>query len=390
MYSPYLKDELQSIFNDIIRNKWIDYKDPYHHLSEFIVKKANTSLLLPIAILYHDVVPGLLQLYWEERLDDKDHNLWRSSYKESEYYFGLNEELEGIGGYFPSSAYQTPLYTLLKTEFDISPKLHHTFDFIIDFVNQCVETYSIRAQSYDKLENIEVTSPNGKQNTIVASQVLWNMYRGTSGLSMPNVLECIHMALEKFLLDLCNKQNLHDYVANLLEQILNRSRSASMWAIVASVVTAHFEDYFDILLNFFQNYRFLGLDLTRFTHELTAHTLSFAYVGKEQLGKERKESNELTHRRNHLENVLLSLQISYSDSTKPQDKVRLQLLFGYVDLLKKQVAEIPQAEKDYEDYMIARIDYRSMIKEEVTLKNGIKALQLTPNLTDAQKMLIKN
>lgn len=35
--------------------------------------------------------------------------------------------------------------------------------------------------------------------------------------------------------------------------------------------------------------------------------------------------------------------------------------------------------------MIARIDYRSMIKEEVTLKNGIKALQLTPNLTDAQK-----
>lgn len=119
------------IFNDIIKNKWIDYKDPYHHLSEFIVKKANTSLLLPIAILYHGVVPDLLQLYWEERLDDKDHNSWRSSYKESEYYFGLNEELEGIGGYFPSSAYQTPIYTLLKTEFDISPKLHHTFDFIM-------------------------------------------------------------------------------------------------------------------------------------------------------------------------------------------------------------------------------------------------------------------
>ena len=33
LYSPYLKDELQSIFNDIIKNKWIDYKDPYHHLS---------------------------------------------------------------------------------------------------------------------------------------------------------------------------------------------------------------------------------------------------------------------------------------------------------------------------------------------------------------------
>ena len=184
---------------------------------------------------------------------------------------------------------------------------------------------------------------------------------------------------------MCNKQNLHDYVANLLEQILNRSRSASMWAIVASVVTAHFEDYFDILLNFFQNYRFLGLDLTRFTHELTAHTLSFAYVGKEQLGKERKVSNELNHRRNHLENVLLSLQISYSDSTKPQDKARLQLLYACVDLLKEQVAKIPQEEKDYEDYMIARIDYRSMIKEEVTLENGIKALKITPNLTDAQK-----
>ena len=79
LYSPYLKEELQSIFNDIIKNKWIDYKDPYHHLSEFIVKKANTSLLLPIAILYHGVVPDLLQLYWEERLDDKDHNSWKIS-----------------------------------------------------------------------------------------------------------------------------------------------------------------------------------------------------------------------------------------------------------------------------------------------------------------------
>ena len=35
--------------------------------------------------------------------------------------------------------------------------------------------------------------------------------------------------------------------------------------------------------------------------------------------------------------------------------------------------------------MIARIDYRSMIKEKVTYENGIKALRLTPNLTDAQK-----
>ena len=86
LYSPYLKEELHSIFNDIIKNKWIDYKDPYHHLSEFIVKKANTSLLLPIAIFYHDLIPNLLQLYWEERLDNKNHNSWRSSYKESEYY----------------------------------------------------------------------------------------------------------------------------------------------------------------------------------------------------------------------------------------------------------------------------------------------------------------
>ena len=86
-----------------------------------------------------------------------------------------------------------------------------------------------------------------------------------------------------------------------------------------------------------------------------------------------------------MEKVLLSLQISYSDSTKPQDKTKLQLLYECVDLLKIQVAEIPQEEKDYEDYMIARIDYRSMIKEKVTYENGIKALRLTPNLTDAQK-----
>lgn len=122
-YSAFLKDELTQIISDVVRNKWVDYDDPYFQLMEYVVMKANIYDVFPLCIQCHDVLPELLQLFWEERPEENKHRAFYGySYRDSEYYYGLDEGL-GIEGYFPSSAFQTPVYPMLKTEYSISPEL---------------------------------------------------------------------------------------------------------------------------------------------------------------------------------------------------------------------------------------------------------------------------
>lgn len=384
-YSAFLKDELTQIISDVVRNKWVDYDDPYFQLMEYVVRKANIYDVFPLCIQCHDVLPELLQLFWEERLEENKHRAFYGySYRDSEYYYGLDEGL-GIEGYFPSSAFQTPVYPMLMTEYSICPKLQNTIDFIIKFVDKCVDVYKERRTEGDNIEKIRVLLPNGTYKEIIASQVLWNMYRGTSGFPAPHVLECVHMALEKFLLKLCDDNKNKEYVSKILTKILNESKSISLWAVVASIALAHYDEYFDILLVFYQDYRFLSYDLTRCTHELSAEIWAVEGIGREYIVKERKASNELKHRQYHLESWLQRLLVCYDASEKSQEKERLLKLYACVDVIKNQVALIPQEKKRHEDFMVARIDYRSLIKEEVSLKDGVKAIKVTPNLTPEQK-----
>ena len=53
---------------------------------------------------------------------------------------------------------------------------------------------------------------------------------------MPNLLKVIHMALEKFLLQECEK-NFSDDFELILKKILYESKSASLTAVVASIVS---------------------------------------------------------------------------------------------------------------------------------------------------------
>lgn len=390
LYSAFLNKELTQIIRVVVRNKWACYGKPYFQLMEYVVKKANFYEVYPLCIKCFDVLPEILQLFWEEHPEEKEHQAFRDFlYKDDEYYYGLEEGLDGIGGYFPSSALRTPIYPMLMAEYHISPHLHNTIDFIIRFVDQCAEVYKNRGKSQEYIEIIKVISPNGFYKDIIASQVLWNLYRGTAGFLAPNVLECVHMALEKFLLKLCEDKVSKDFISQILAKILNESKSISLWSVVASVAMAYPEDYFNILLVFFQDYHFLSYDLTRSTHELTAKLWNIEGVGHENFVKERNESNELDHRKYNLENWLQGLQVHYDGSETPLDQDRLMQLFACVDKIKEQVSLIPQAEKRHEDFMVARIDYQTLIKDEITLKDGSKAIKVTPKLTSEQKKVNK-
>src|SRR5690606_31861350 len=94
--------------------------------------------------------------------------------------------------YFPSSANQTPIKWLLQIEF------YKTLDFIIDFTNRAVESYS--KSDYGKKDVLKVTLLiNKTEVTQYLSGAIWNMYRGNGSPVVPHVLQSMHMALENIL-----------------------------------------------------------------------------------------------------------------------------------------------------------------------------------------------
>lgn len=57
-------------------------------------------------------------------------------------------------------------------------------------------------------------------------------------MATPDLLKCIHMALESFLMTAMEYEN-KLLVKKCLDEIINSSNSASLYAIVASVITAY-------------------------------------------------------------------------------------------------------------------------------------------------------
>jgi len=92
--------------------------------------------------------------------------------------------------YFPASAFQTPIFQLLNC----APKA--TLDFILSFTNRAVECYA--KSRLDEVRQVEVLIGHETVKQYISSR-LWNTYRGTQLSTY--LLESIHMALEKWLLE---------------------------------------------------------------------------------------------------------------------------------------------------------------------------------------------
>ena len=216
---------------------------------------------------------------------------------------------------------------------------------------------------------------------MIASQSLWNLYRGTAN-SIPHLLESMHMALEVWLLKLSDEKQKPDWelIKHLLWRILSKSISVSLYAIVASVSMVHPDELFDILMFLCQDIRFLALDLKRCSAEITTHTHSIAFGHHQAWWEERDRSNNLPHRKQHLETMLLTCQYTYDNTTNEDLAKRLDVAYQVVDELKKQVSQIGQKNSVYQ-FILVRADYRSYKKENVTLSNDIEAVQLTPTLS---------
>lgn len=384
-YAFPIRDHLNSIFNEVAVNKWVKHTDPYAELMEYVLKEAEPLTIYTLCLCCYESVTALLPIFWLEHPEDEDNDRFygsRHSGFDREYVFGLNSDYGLDMGYFPESAYQTPIYALLSAEHMINKQGMEVLGQVIDLMNVCVETYSKRTDT-ERLVRMEVALPDGKPHEIVVSQSLWNLYRGTPNVAMPNVLVSMHMAVETFLLELLHdgKEGAEwDYVNNVVWQMLRRSNSVSFYAIAASLCVAYPVHFYDVLLFLCQDIRFISLDLTRCIHEHHATSIEFAYHRHPSMLEERKKSNKLPHRQRCLENALLSCQVAFDQNEDKESKEKLAEAFALVDRLRQQKDDRSAEDSTYK-YIIERIDYRSMKKEEVDLENGQKGILISPQTT---------
>lgn len=390
-YSVYSTDEIKQRLESVIENKWYEHNDPYYELTKYIATTEYKFHLLGMMVTNLDMLIALLEDLWlyQKPIDEEESRFGISHrYKEGEWHFGLNEHFLSFSTYMPVSALQTPVLMMLQTEDALKIKSNKVLDFIIRIVNKTAATYKSRPYDNDHVQMATVGLPNGGTKTVISSQCLWSMYRGSSGLSMPYLLQSMHMALEKYLLDLMAEKgnNNTEEVRSYLHQILEKSESCSLIAIVASIVTAYPDEFFEESLLLMQDIQFLEMDMMRSNREISIGHLDFAYNDHKAMWQERKNSRELHHRKIQLENLLTNYQVIY-DGMKSDEtaKERLKRLYDIVDALKAQVDTMPKDEQGLLGFTIARIDYRNMKHEPVKLNNGVEAIQITPTLTKEQQ-----
>ena len=343
-----LKTELKEIFDKVVSNIWTEHRDPYEGLCSKILEKPYiaTELIktLPLSVIQ------LCDLFWQKQPKKQDRFGYDRDTMESRYGLSGKHEFN----YFPSSANQTPIKWLLQIEF------YKTLDFIIDFTNRAVESYS--KSDYGKEDVVKVKIHiNETEVTQYLSGAIWSMYRGNGSPVVPHVLQSIHMALEKTLLDFSQILK-SEIIQDILLRIITQSKSASLTSIVCSVVLANPDKFYDVAFILFKTIEFFHLDIFRCTNEFQAKSLYSIGYGMDKIKDilytdERLKTCEDKHRNSNLESLFLNYQLfGVKGFTEEQNTDFIEKLYKIIDQHKSNASTI----KSY-GILLARMDRRNLI-----------------------------
>ena len=249
--------------------------------------------------------PDLLVSVATDYLLCSEADLGRNPYYRSsiETFFGLKEHLSHK--YFPASAYRGPWLPLLQYH----PR--KGLDFLTAVFNHSADWYA-HPRVADRVEppfEIELAFPDGTPRKQWANSRLWQWHRGTS--VGPYVLQCLLMALERWLLDSAEARP--DDLDAILLGLLQRSRSVALTGVVASVAIAFPHAAGETLLVLLSSPACIQLD----RHRLMMEVQSPSRLPSLRLDRgenmvyqaERKEADALPHRRRDLEVAIASLQL---------------------------------------------------------------------------------
>ncbi|MBW1992978.1 MAG: ATP-binding protein [Deltaproteobacteria bacterium] len=368
-----IQSELKEIVDKVIDNKWVNHNDPYEGLCSKILEKPYIAVdvikVLPLSVIQ------LCDLFWQKQKKKNDMYGYARDSMESKY--GLVDEYRFH--YFPASAHQTPIFWLLQFAFK------ETLDFIIDFTNRTVESYS--QSDYGKKDVEKITLHiNEKEVTQYVSWALWGMYRGIGSPVVPYLLQSMHMALEKILLEFAQILK-SEIVQAILLKILIESKSASLTSIVCSVVLANPDKFYDIALILFKTIELFHLDTIRSTNEFQVKSTYSIGYGLDKIKDvlytdERLKTCEEKHRSSNLESLFLNYQfLGVKGFSEKQNEDFIKKLYEIIDHYKSN----DSYSKSY-GILLARMDRRNLNPKITKQDDNHLLIEFTPKeLSDELK-----
>lgn len=351
------KEELSIIFRGIIERKEISNTSPYRGLVATALssfdKSANIAANLPNEVI------SLANIVWPDTPPERDG--WSSYRSDMEQHFNL---ARSDHDYYPASAFQTPILQLLH----VAPR--ETVDFILAFVNRSI-AYFVKTRFANEIEEIDVyMTSDEKPSKQYISKRLWLMYRG--GVPAPTLLESIHMALEKWLLDLA-KQASSELIESWCLYLVKNTCSASITAVVASIVLAEPTKLFKVAQVLFRTKSFFFFDLQRILFDRTAKSL-YAINSPGFFRDERLQTTNDKHRNQSLEHLVLGYQLFHNKSESEElAKERQEIIWKILD---EHYAQLPKDENESEDIKTWRLFLARMDRRKMAISSEVKDDQM--------------
>ena len=368
-----IKQELSTVIDLVVSRKWRNHNSPYNSLCSYILTKMecnNVAQALPEKVI------DLARLYWTHETPEER---YYSPGLYIDHYFGIEQDSQG---YFPASAYQTPIYSLLGVS------LCKTLDFIIEFSNYAAEKYVKSQLSENEYETVPVWINEDRHVDQYMSDRLWCVYRGTQ--VNPMILESMNMALEKFLVEQ-GKNTPNETLESVLLSILSRSNSAILTSIVVSVVTALPDKTFNIAKVLFRTKELFLYDTNRYSLD-RAHKSQLISL-KENFGihrnneiheKERIDTCDDAHRKFALEHIMLEYQLFRREEISEEESIaRSEEIWRMLDAY---YAQLPTKDEESDDdktwrLYLARMDRRGMSPEVKETEDGF-CIDLKPEIDE--------
>ena len=381
-----IKPELEGIFGEVLKNRQNKHRDPYCDLMEIILTDIEA---FPVWRTLPEYVLQVAELFWyrppQEKVD-------RYHGEDIEDEFCLKNRVHH--DYFPASPYQTPIYWLLR----FAPK--KSIDFILAFTNKTVECFVRSRFAKNEIQETDVFIGDGQFITQYICNRLWCSYRGTQVST--NLLSSIHMALEKYFLEI-GKDLDSKTLENWLLYMLRNAKSASISALVTSIALAYPEKTFNVAKVLFQTKDFFLFDLNRFMldqpHKSSLIALRDCFRGPNSKNtlheEERIKDCDEPHRKKCLEHLALYYQCFNDEGTSEEEvKERQQVIWGIFDKYYSQLPEESQeadADKTWRLFL-ARMDWRKMNVATEVKDEGVEISfnpEIDPKLKEYSNEAIK-
>ena len=367
-----IKLELRDVFTKVRSNGWTKYGTPYFSICTYILTKSLPAFNL-IAAVPREVI-AITDLFWSKTkiTDEEEDSVMHVGLDDS---YGLNEDFTH-NDYYPASALQTPIYYLLTID------LYNTLDFIIRFTNRTVDCYQKSKYGKKDTQKVTINLMDSESITQYLSSALWCTYRGMGSPVVPYRVQSIHMALEKFLLEAADRYET-DVIESILQSILAKSTSASLTAVVSSIVLAHPNKFWKTALILFKTIEFFHIDSVRCMNEFQVKSLyELSYSLNKHLTEERLKTCSDQHRESCLETLIVNYQLfgvnGFSDE---ENKVFIDSIYAVIDWHRDQSKSLRGESRTIRGIFLSRID-RRLFRPEIKKKDESRyEIELNPELT---------